>query len=288
METQDPDDFFTLSFLSGHPSVDLMAVTIVPGSKRQVWLVKWLLNQVGLEIPVGSFNVKTPKDHVSVFHEKIVDEKMGHCEPDDSAHNIINEIISKDSSVIFLTGAPVKNLKKTLTEHPDLKIDTWVAQGGFAGESVMPPENVLDKFRGMERCQTFNFNGDINGARLALSSERIKKRFLVSKNICHGVVYDEHVHRFVGKYKDRWTGLNILHNGMGIYLAKKKEGKKFHDSLAACVAIDRDICEFREVSVYHRKDGWGSSLCEGTNTFISVDVDQEKFWNTLIGNGGKK
>lgn len=42
METQDPDDFFTASFLSGHPKVNLMSITIVPGSRKQVGLSRSL------------------------------------------------------------------------------------------------------------------------------------------------------------------------------------------------------------------------------------------------------
>jgi hypothetical protein len=40
METQDPDDWFTLCFLCSHPRARLRAVTIYPGSKMQIGLVK--------------------------------------------------------------------------------------------------------------------------------------------------------------------------------------------------------------------------------------------------------
>lgn len=40
METSDPDDFITLLMLLGHPLVDLRAVTVTPGTREQVGLVR--------------------------------------------------------------------------------------------------------------------------------------------------------------------------------------------------------------------------------------------------------
>lgn len=39
METSDPDDFFTLLLLLGHPLVNLKGVTITPGTPEQVGVV---------------------------------------------------------------------------------------------------------------------------------------------------------------------------------------------------------------------------------------------------------
>jgi len=36
---------------------------------------------------------------------------------------------------------------------------------------------------------TWNFGGHIKGAELMLSSPAIGRRFLISKNVCHGVLY---------------------------------------------------------------------------------------------------
>ena len=55
METQDPDDFLCLLFLASHPRVNLKAVTITPGSREQVGLVRWALCALGLDgLPVGA------------------------------------------------------------------------------------------------------------------------------------------------------------------------------------------------------------------------------------------
>jgi pyrimidine-specific ribonucleoside hydrolase len=41
METSDPDDVFTLCLLAHHPCVNLVSVTVTPGSKHQIGLVKY-------------------------------------------------------------------------------------------------------------------------------------------------------------------------------------------------------------------------------------------------------
>jgi hypothetical protein len=43
-------------------------------------------------------------------------------------------------------------------------IERWVAQGGFAGDNIVPPEYRLKKFEGKIYCPTFNFGGDSKAA----------------------------------------------------------------------------------------------------------------------------
>lgn len=74
----------------------------------------------------------------------------------------------------------------------------------------------------------------------------------------------------------------MMYAGMEHYL-QKRGGKAFHDPLAACVAIDPTICEFREVEIYTQKGEWGSRLKDNTNTFISIAVNKERFEEVLVG-----
>jgi pyrimidine-specific ribonucleoside hydrolase len=75
----------------------------------------------------------------------------------------------------------------------------------------------------------------------------------------------------------------MIWKAMGLYLQKHWEGKKFHDPLAACCALDSSIMEWAEVDVYRSKGQWGSKRCEGTNTWISIVVDHAKFQKTFLG-----
>ena len=71
METGDPDDFFTLILLLGHPKVNLKAVTITPGSEDQVGLVRKVLKDFNRDILVGAFNIDHPKQCVSGWYHKV-------------------------------------------------------------------------------------------------------------------------------------------------------------------------------------------------------------------------
>ena len=57
METGDPDDFLTLLLLLGHPQVNLKAVTVTPGTREQVGLVRQALAWFERDIPVGAYNI---------------------------------------------------------------------------------------------------------------------------------------------------------------------------------------------------------------------------------------
>jgi pyrimidine-specific ribonucleoside hydrolase len=69
---------------------------------------------------------------------------------------------------------------------------------------------------------------------------------------------------------------------MDKYLYKHPNGKKFHDPLAACAAIDESIIEWREVEIFREKGKWGSKLFPDSNTWISINYDKEKFEKVLL------
>ena len=68
---------------------------------------------------------------------------------------------------------------------------------------------------------------------------------------------------------------------MDAYLKNKPTGKKFHDPLAACCAIDKSIGTWAEVDLYCHHGQWGSKLSSGTNTWIITDYNHAKFVQTL-------
>ena len=169
---------------------------------------------------------------------------------------------------------------------------TWIAQGGFAGDNVVPKELRLAKFDGRTFCPTWNFNGNINAAQYLLLNKHCNqvfdKRYLVSKNVCHGVYYNYSFHEKVNKYKDQHPALRIIYDEMSTYLSKKQEGKKFHDVLAAVAAINRNAVEFKEIMPCCEKQAkrgyeWGSKLCSDTNIFISIKHNEKEFFETFVG-----
>ena|SRR3990167_4256760 len=281
METQDPDDYLTLCMLATHPCTNLRAVTVTPGTLDQVGLVRKTLQKLGREsIPIGARNQKATQDSISAFHYKV--EKWETSEPDGSAADIIYQTIQQFPELTIITGGPVGNLALALQQYPDLVIHRWVAQGGFAGDNIVPEEHRMHKFRGKQECPTWNFGGDSKSAKYLLSSSRILERICVSKNVCHGVVYNLDFHRVVqASVRDNNAplGLKQVYKAMSIYLQKKGQ-KALHDPLAACVAIDPSICTLALVELYEadvKRNGWGSRASAAPNTLISVSVNQQRF-----------
>jgi len=178
----------------------------------------------------------------------------------------------------MLTGAPLKNLSKISKK---VLLKRWIAQGGFAGDNVVPAELRLPKFDGLITCPTFNFDGDPETALNLLKNETISERYLVSKNVCHGVLYNQTMHEKFKQAKDRSPGLNLTYRGMDIYLEKRSTGKKFHDPLALAVALDLSVCKFKEVEVYRKGREWGAYIFPGSGTFISIEADIEKMIRVL-------
>lgn len=282
METSDPDDIFALCILSNHPKVNLTSVSITPGSKDQIGLIKKLFSKLGINVPVGSKNKDHNKSCVSKFYYNWLGS-IKSTEPDDTGANVILNSHKSYPNLIVVCGAALGNIANFLN-LADQKIEKVVIQGGFAGDNVVPEQHVLPKFKGKITCPTFNLNGDVKAAQTVLQSYKINQRYNVSKNVCHGVIYDQGMQEWVRPYRWKNSGTSLLFDGMDFYLKTHKTGKAFHDPLAACVAIDPSICQFEEVELYRERGEWGSRKSNRHNTLISVSVDMEKFKNVMVGN----
>lgn len=280
METGDPDDVMTLCFLLEHSRVNLRAVTVMPGTDEQIGLVKFILKEAGLDIPVGSSNPGYDKKCVSPFYYKWF-PKSKPMQPDDEGCQVIMNCLKDYPDLVLLTGAPLKNFRGVEFEQP---VERWVAQGGFAGDNVVPPHLRLEKFIGRITCPTYNFNGDPKTALKLLDAHQIKQRHLVSKNVCHGVIYNAEMHEQFLPFRDKTIGLNFMCKGMELYLRRHPGGKKFHDPLAAAVMIEPLTCEFMPVKLFRSKGEWGSNYVEDSNTLISVEADEEMMVAVLTDN----
>lgn len=285
METQDPDDVLTLCLLATHPEVNLRAVTINPGSKHQVGVVRHVLRRLrgdSHEVLVGAGRPDHPKQCVSGFHYRW----LGDIPPDDEdglAPAVLRDAYERSGKKLKLvTGGPLTNVAAFL-ELASPEISVITVQGGFAGDPVVPREHRLPKFSGRETCPTFNMNGDVKAAKAVLSYPGFEFRRLVSKNVCHGVAWDQAMHDRMTPRRDSHPGLDMVVEAMGLYLERKPDGKLMHDPLAACVAIDPFVVDLAEVEVYREKGEWGSRLMNGTGTWISTSLDRKRFENVLAG-----
>jgi inosine-uridine nucleoside N-ribohydrolase len=145
----------------------------------------------------------------------------------------------------------------------------------------------MKKFDGKISCPTYNFGGDPKSALSALNSKQIESIMLVSKNVCHSVVYDKILHSKIKKLlkerknNEKETGLDLMVEGMEVYL-KKNENKKFHDPLAALCMINPSICKFEKVTLERKKNEWSSTISKDSNIEISIYVDIEEFQKELM------
>ena len=281
METGDPDDFITLLFLLGHPKVHLKAVTVVPGTHDQIGFIRYALNRFGRsDLPLGAFNMNA-KPALSKFHLKIY-EDASIRESNDALDG--SEVLLRycDEQTILICGGPLKNVAKAI-QTGQFKLGRLVAQGGFAGDNIVPEEKRLNKFNGRITCHTFNLGSDIRAAQIVLNYNGIKEKYFVSKNVCHGVLYTRDTHRQLEKIKDKSQSLQEIYHAMSVYLQKRNE-KAFHDPLAACCAIDLSIGEWKDVKLYmdEKTKEWGSMICENPNVKIIVDYDKNKYLSTLF------
>lgn len=293
METGDPDDVLTLLFLGANPAAELRAVTVSPGSDEQVALIRWLLEQMGLtHVRLGAQSWPANAEKPSLLQGRFYKNfgRSHHGEPQcERADTVLLECC--DESVTLVTGGPLTNLGAALRME-GFRLGRLVAQGGFAGEGVVPPESQMDKFRGMQTCPTWNFNGNAAAAEAALASMSILRKVCVSKNVCHSVVYDGRWHRLLGDAAQteaenalgsrRELIFSMMHRAMDQYLRHKPGGKKLHDPLALAVAFDESVCELAEVALFREKGKWGSRLEPGSGTWISVAYNAPRFEAALL------
>lgn len=284
METSDPDDFLTLLLLLGHPSIHLKAVTVTPGTPHQIGLVRHAVNNwFDLDIPIGAYNIEHKKQCVSAWHYNVYGPIPPSYEAEPGPEILLRYC---DEETTLITGAPLKNLGKCLQliqerQLHDFRLGRLVAQGGFAGEGVVPVEQQLSKFKGRKTCATFNLNGDPKAALAVLASSHIGKRLFVSKNVCHRVFYDQKLHECFSETKDFSVAHALIWQGMSQYLRDHPGGKMLHDPLAACCAIDESIGAWAEVEFYREKGEWGANISPDSHTWVITDYDHEKFVEVL-------
>ena len=287
-ETNDPDDYLTLLLLLGHPQVDLKAVTITPGSREQVSLVRQTLRICNREdVEVGANDINTSSSCVSAWHYKAYPNLVKGADDAPLGWEVLARHLKPGTTLVC--GAALKNLGALLRNSgaPAASYGRVFIQGGFAGEGVVPRDQQLEKFKGRVSQPTFNLGGDPGSAELVIRSRPwFEDLRFVSKNVCHGVYYDSSMHEvFKGLGSSCSQSLALIREGMGYYLAKKPEGKKFHDPLAACCAIDPTIGDWAMVDLYREVGAWGGSwgskLNPESGVRIIVGYNHDKFLQTL-------
>ncbi len=284
METGDPDDPMTVLMLAVNKKAKLRGISIYPGSEDQVGFVKAMLMNIGLDdVLVGSRDPNFPLMNLqtSKTYRRLAMGDFSPAKPDGLGHEILAELYTKYPNGVLISGAPLGNIYDLLTYHPEIKIDKMYVQSGFAGRNCIPVEKQHPRFKGLETFRAHNFDLYLEGAWKFLNSPNIEKKYLISKDITHFVVYDHELHKLVRKKIKEHPAWWAMWHSMEYYLEKHPKGKRLHDPLAVCSAINPEILKFLEVKCYYKNKGWGSIPMKGTNIFISVDLNYEEFLKEL-------
>lgn len=276
LETNDPDDFLTLLFALESPDIEIKAINLVPGFPEQIGLIQWALSEHGktATIPVGCFDIDNKnnrkKSAVSNWHNKLGFSWKSSTNAQDGC-SIIREHVMED--VVYFIGSPPRNIGKYLKDNK-LKCKSIVFQGGFAGDSLVKKENRLPKFDGKETCPTFNLNGHKKSTMRVL--EQSVSISFVSKNVCHGILYDKEFHETI---KNRHK---LIYDFMSKTYIKLDKVKALHDPFAFSTIIDDSIVEWKKVDLYCIKGEWGSVANVRSNKRISISGNKDKFVQAIL------
>jgi inosine-uridine nucleoside N-ribohydrolase len=234
METVDPDDVLTLCLLATHPAVELAAVSVNPGSRVQVGVVRRLLERLDrTSVPIGARDPGRPSgNEVSQFHFDWLDG-IAPRDPDMAAHEVLAAALAADPATVLLSGAPLHNVRDLLREHPDVRVERWVAQGGFAGDNIVPARLRLSKFAGATSTESHNFGANKKATLAVLADPRVRERRLVAKNVTHAVAWDPALHAAIARLDTPTLGVRLMYEAMDVYLREHREGKLLHDPIAA-------------------------------------------------------
>eukprot|EP01062_Namystynia_karyoxenos_P007069 TRINITY_DN1248_c0_g1_i3.p1 TRINITY_DN1248_c0_g1~~TRINITY_DN1248_c0_g1_i3.p1 ORF type:complete len:812 (+),score=183.53 TRINITY_DN1248_c0_g1_i3:80-2437(+) len=294
METGDPDDVATLLLLAAHPDVHLRCVTVTPGTGEQVALLRWLLREVGMldTVQVGARDWPGhEREHAPIkgaFYSRFgrlpAPPGSGAVRP---AADVLAHCCGAD--VTLLTGAPLHNVAAALERHPGARFGRWVAQGGFAGEGVVPSELQLPKFRGKVTCPTWNFGGAPAAAAACLASRAIARKVLVAKNCCHDprAAYTAELDARIAAAAASCGGrgaaaLRLLREAMARRDSGGKAPKQLHDPLAMAVAVDEGVAALAEVECYRSGGEWGSRLSPGSGVWIATAFHPARFHAAIV------
>lgn len=271
----DPDDVFALCYLVS-AGVDIKAITVVPGDLDQIAIARFICEEVGLDVPIGSKNVNADKMSSGSVHHQILKRygrSLQSTSDGDGREVILNVFAEHPDAELCIIGPPT-NVGRAMLDKPDLKIKRAMFQGGFVPYSLYRPKEILEKFEGKPWVPSFNPNGDRKGT-MRFIEANIEDRRFVSKNLCHTILFDGKINNSV-EPKDR---ASELFKEIGNLYFQHHGNKKFHDPFAAVAMLHPEIVTWIKGMMVKMESGW-SAIAEGEDQ-LAVDLDYGQFWNHI-------
>lgn len=172
----------------------------------------------------------------------------------------------KAQGVIIIPTLPKCNLEYVINGGGFTKIakhlETYnigilFSNGGYVSGDHMDESQRLKKFEGKKEVRTYNFNIDVKSTISVLKSVKIKRHYLIGKNVCHNRNNTQ---------LGIWKGYSNL-NKWGI-----KPSKRLHDLLVCHEALSiitgrQTLLEYGYSEPYHtgengNKTEWGTRMTD--------------------------
>lgn len=274
METGDPDDIITLLLLLNNDKVQLKGVTCYEGSSLQIGLIQHIIDLSGKVIPVAGWN--TEEKELSPYYYKNFG-KWKSLKAEMNPVELLYEYLTED--VQLLTGAPLTNIALFLKKFPEKTIEKMVVQGGYLGR-IIPFDKRLDKFKKRDAIRTYNLGNDTEAFNAINYSIQISDLTYVTKDLCHGFLYDSTIHNHI-HFSDNNIG-QLLKKSLGHY-AVHNTLKAMHDPLAMLYLLYPDIGMRKSISMSFKVEKtfpvFSSIENENNFTYGLVEYDKPKSWN---------
>lgn len=275
---RDPDDFFSLCYLIS-AGVKIHTLLITPGDPDQLAIGDFLADYLEQDFDViPSMPLRNKKSsggiHYDILRKYKYPIEIG-FEPR-SGKLLSLDVNDKE---LFVIGPPTA-IGDVLADSTSANIPKITVQGGFIGYDIHGLQcERLQKFENKTTVSTFNLGGAVRQAETLVEYPCANKRF-VSKNVCHTIVYTKEIHEKVCSYPANNKAMELLREGMSMYLAKHPDGKKFHDPTAAVCHLHPEIATWVKAKLYRENNQWGAKLADDGYDII-VDINREKLWEHI-------
>lgn len=259
--------------------IDISGIAITPGDPDQIAIGRFIAKLLNKDIPIIASVKNRDKNSVNKFHRDILNEYgiSLTSKPDYEGYCHVSNFIDYETDV-FICGPPQAFGELVQKRNPQIR--KLVIQGGFLSYDIHNvPCQKLDKFIGKQEVPTFNLNGAGMNGEYAVNANCSELR-MIGKNLCHTIIYDQNIHNKVCQTTPKNEVIKIIRSCMTKYLKKHKNGKKFHDPLAAVAYNHPEIFKWVRGNPYKNNGYWGTIL-KNDGGFVAADVNRDKFWDII-------
>ncbi len=282
---RDPDDFFALCYLIA-AGVKIRAITISPGDLDQVAVAKFLLKEVGLDIPVGVGILNRVQSSDGGVHTQLLKKYKfpSVFNHDGLGSKVIRETHEKYRNVELFCIGPLFSVGEYLLPNSPQKtffIKRATMQGGFIGYDIHKQDVVkLNQFKDINFCSTYNLDKNYEGSIKYITSKLIREREWIGENICCSIEYNEDINNKMKSIKPQNRATELLRESMNMHL-NDSGFKKFNDPVAAVCMLHPEIVNWVKGEMYCRSGKWGALLTDSQGDNIAIDIDKQKFWEYI-------